>query len=205
MNQQMQTWTNSLFIPRVDFSVTKPDMKRYFEDTCNMGTVSRVDFVSFNNEKGTGRRAFVHFSNFKDEHVKETLLTEGKIDTNMNGYIIRLVINEKPVPETKLNLNQVAHNTEFIGEEVKIQQEKIEKMEAQIKQMEEQMIFMMDTISQMQMRTNPLQTPYIPFPQIPVYHSMMTPMYPPPVPIQEGIPFGCDPFMNEIAAGEENV
>ena len=205
--QQTQSWTNSLFIPRVDFNTTKPEMKRYFEDTCNMGTVSRVDFVSFNNEKGTGRRAFVHFSDFKDEQVKETLLTQGKLDINMNGYNIRLVVNEKPVPETKLNLNQVAHNTEFIGEEVKVQQEKIEKMEAQMKQMEEQMVFMMDTIAQLQMRTNPVpvqQHTYIPFPQMPAYQQMMQPMYPVQVPIQEGLSFIRDPNVIEFA-GEDNV
>ena len=99
----VQSWTNSLFVPRIDFSITKMQVKQYFEETYPIGTVSRVDFVSFNNEKGVGRRAFIHFSKFTDELLKETLLNEGKYDVCLDGHNIRLVVNEKPVPETKLN------------------------------------------------------------------------------------------------------
>jgi len=138
MNTQTntQTWTNSLFIPRIDFQITKTDIKTFFETTYICGTVSRVDFVSFNNNKGAGRRAFVHFSNFTNNVLKEVLLTNGNYDVCLNGANVRLIINNNPVPETKLNLNQVAHNTEFIGEEVKIQQDKITELENKIKMME---------------------------------------------------------------------
>jgi hypothetical protein len=134
---QQQVWTNSVFIPLIDYSITKPQIKHFFENTCKMGIVSRVDFVSFNSDKGVGRRAFIHFSTFSNDVVKETLLFQGKYDTCIKGHTIRLIINRKPVPETTLNLNQVAHNTEFIGEEVKTHQTKIEELETKIKQLEE--------------------------------------------------------------------
>ena len=131
-----QTWTNSLFIPRIDFQITKLDIKTFFENTYKCGTVSRVDFVSFNNNNGVGRRAFVHFSHFTNELLKNTLLNEKRYDICLNGSNIRLIINDNPVPETKLDLNQVAHNTEFIGEEVKMQQEKMDELSNKIENME---------------------------------------------------------------------
>ena len=90
----------------------------------------------FNNNNGVGRRAFVHFSHFTNELLKNTLLNEKRYDICLNGSNIRLIINDNPVPETKLDLNQVAHNTEFIGEEVKLQQEKMDELSNKIENME---------------------------------------------------------------------
>jgi hypothetical protein len=136
--QQEQLWTNSVFIPLIDYSITKPQLKHFFEKTCKLGDVSRVDFVSFNSDKGVGRRAFIHFSHFSNDVVKETLLFQGKYDTCIKGHTIRLIINRKPVPETTLNLNQVAHNTEFLGEEVKTHSNRIEELETKLKQLEDE-------------------------------------------------------------------
>ena len=189
---QTQTWTDSLFIPRINYSITKPDLKRFFEVSYPLGTVSRIDFVAFNNNHGSGRRAFVHFSEFTNQEVKQMLLQDQKCDICIGGHNLRLIINEKPVPETKLNLNQVAYNTDFLGEELKIQQEKIEELEKKVKTMEEehmqwkqyaetQMMYMMDVMSQIQAQMHipisvsltsgppapPMQTyPYIPFPMV---------------------------------------
>ena len=189
---QTQTWTDSLFIPRINYSITKPDLKRFFEVSYPLGTVSRIDFVAFNNNHGSGRRAFVHFSEFTNQEVKRTLLQDQKCDICIGGHNLRLIINEKPVPETKLNLNQVAYNTDFLGEELKIQQEKIEELEKKVKTMEEehmqwkqyaetQMMYMMDVMSHLQAQMHipisvsltsgppapPMQMyPYIPFPMV---------------------------------------
>lgn len=191
---QTQTWTDSLFIPRINYSITKPDLKRFFEVSYPLGTVSRIDFVAFNNNHGSGRRAFVHFSEFTNHEVKQMLLQDQKCDICIGGHNLRLIINEKPVPETKLNLNQVAYNTDFLGEELKIQQEKIEELEKKVKTIEEehmqwkqyaetQMMYMMDVMSQIQSQMHipisvsltsgppapppPMQMyPYIPFPMV---------------------------------------
>ena len=113
-----QEWKNSFFIPRIDFSITKAQVKYYFETVVSVGTVSRVDFVSFNNENGVGRRAFVHFDEYVDADIKTAIQESGYYDTNIYGFHIRIMMNNKPVPPTRLNLDQVASNTEFLADDV---------------------------------------------------------------------------------------
>jgi len=113
-----QEWKDSFFIPRIDFSITKAQVKYYFETIVSVGTVSRVDFVSFNNENGVGRRAFVHFDEYVDAEIKTTIQASGFYDTNIYGFHIRIMMNNKPVPPTRLNLDQVASNTEFLADDV---------------------------------------------------------------------------------------
>lgn len=113
-----QEWKNSFFIPRIDFSITKAQVKYYFETILSVGTVSRVDFVSFNNENGVGRRAFVHFDEYVDAEIRTAIQESGYYDTNIYGFHIRIMMNNKPVPPTRLNLDQVASNTEFLADDV---------------------------------------------------------------------------------------
>ena len=169
------SWTNSLFIPRIEFAITKNALKHYFEIERPTGTVSRVDFVSFNSEQGVGRRAFVHFDTFTDQALKEKLLSEGKVETNMHGCNVRLVINEHPVPETKLNLNQVAHNTEFISDQVKTQQATIEALTDRIRVLEtEHEGFKQHVEYYLQMLVNSTMVPVM-------THIPPPPMYLPPM------------------------
>jgi hypothetical protein len=58
--QQSTKWNNSIFIPMIDFSITKNQIKQIMEEY--FGKVSRIDFVSFNSDNGSGRRAFIHFT-----------------------------------------------------------------------------------------------------------------------------------------------
>ena len=113
-----QEWKNSFFIPRIDFSITKSQVKYYFETFLQVGVVSRVDFVSFNNEKGVGRRAFVHFDEYRDITLKTVIQSDGFYDIIMYGFHIRIMMNNNPVPSTQLNLEQVASNTEFLADDV---------------------------------------------------------------------------------------
>jgi hypothetical protein len=142
--QQQQTqsmWTNSLFIPKIDFSVTKNDIKQIMEEY--FGKVTRIDFVSFNSENGSGRRAFIHFSewymNDYSKFVKYSIDTKGYYDmllpingANPNNnssvakYTVRLLINKNPVPETEQTIQQVASNIDFMAEKIRIQEEQIE-------------------------------------------------------------------------------
>jgi hypothetical protein len=143
-SQQQQTqsmWTNSLFIPKIDFSVTKNDIKQIMEEY--FGKVTRIDFVSFNSENGSGRRAFIHFSewytNDYSKFVKFSIDTKGYYDmllpingANPNNnssvakYTVRLLINKNPVPETEQTIQQVASNVDFMAEKIRIQEEQIE-------------------------------------------------------------------------------
>ena len=142
---QQQVWTNSIFIPKIDFSITKNDIKKTMEE--NFGRVSRIDFVSFNSENGSGRRAFIHFSewynNDYSKFVRYSIETKGHYDMLLpiNGinynpssigaaiaakYTVRFLINKNPVPETEQTIQQVASNMDFMAEKIRIQEEQIE-------------------------------------------------------------------------------
>ena len=122
--QSANKWNNSIFIPMIDFSVTKNQIKQIMEEY--FGKVSRIDFVSFNSDNGCGRRAFIHFASwYKNDYakcVRYNIETNGHYDmllpvygaTSINGmaakYTVRLLINKNPVPETEQTIQQVASN-----------------------------------------------------------------------------------------------
>lgn len=163
-HQQQQApakWTNSIFIPMIDFSVTKNQIKQIMEEY--FGKVSRIDFVSFNSDNGCGRRAFIHFvSWYKNDYakvVRYNIETNGHYDmllpingaSAINGgaakYSVRLLINKNPVPETEQTIQQVASNMDFMAEKIRLQEEEIQGL----KQTCENLIFY---TSQIQLRIN---------------------------------------------------
>lgn len=102
------------------------------------GMVCRVDFVSFNSENGIGRRAYVHYHWYNFGCIIDSFM-------NQNGFYdisdpllgdIRLLRNKNPVPQTSLNLDQVAYNTVFIGDEMKNQQTKTKLLEEKVEHLE---------------------------------------------------------------------
>ena len=145
-------WTNSLFIPALDFNITKNDIKHYFESTTD-AKVSRVDFVSFNSDKGTGRRAFIHFSDWSKTNrqanaIRAKIESAGHYDFSLpNSRIrLRLMVNKNPVPETEITMPQVASNMDFMAEKIRIQEEEIQGLKLELsgmKQFMENMYFMM--------------------------------------------------------------
>lgn len=151
-------WTNSLFIPAIDFTITKNRLKDYFESLLD-SKVSRVDFVSFNSDKGTGRRAFIHFSNWNTSNkfateIRAKIQSSGYYDIDApfnisapNAHIYyRLMINKNPVPETEITIPQVASNMDFMAEKIRIQEEEIQRLKGEMegmKQFMENMYYMM--------------------------------------------------------------
>jgi len=139
------TWNNSLFIPAIDFNITKNGLKDYLETLLN-SKVSRIDFVSFNNDKGTGRRAFVHFSHWSDSNkyareIRDKIQSVGFYNISLpNSHIhLRLMVNKNPVPETEVTIQQVASNMDFMAEKIRLQEEEI----IGLKQLIENMRYMM--------------------------------------------------------------
>ena len=145
-------WTNSLFIPAIDFNITKNGLKDYFETLLD-SKISRVDFVSFNSDKGTGRRAFIHFQhwNISNKYAKEIrakIECSGHYDISLPNTRIhlRLMINKNPVPETEITMPQVASNMDFMAEKIRIQEEEIQRLKGEMegmKQFMENMYYMM--------------------------------------------------------------
>jgi hypothetical protein len=139
------TWTNSLFIPAIDFTITKNGLKDYLETLLN-SKVSRIDFVSFNNDKGTGRRAFVHFSHWNESNkyakeIRDKIQSVGFYDISLpnSRMHLRLMVNKNPVPETEVTIQQVASNMDFMAEKIRLQEEEI----IGLKQLIENMYYMM--------------------------------------------------------------
>jgi len=147
-------WTNSLFIPAIDFSLSKNDLKNYFENSLD-SKVSRVDFVSFNSDKGTGRRAFIHFSNWNTSNkyakdIRNKIEFSGHYDMHFRNtrIVLRLMINKNPVPETEITMPQVASNMDFMAEKIRLQEEEIQTLKeemAGMKQFMENMYYMMSS------------------------------------------------------------
>ena len=126
---------NSLFIPRINFSVSKEELRKYFS---KYGLVCRVDFVQFNNETGVGRRAYIHYQWYNFESDMETSIqkTGEYVIVDEKLGMLKIFKNKKPVPFTSLNLDQVAYNTIFIGDVVQEQNKKIADMESKIQSLE---------------------------------------------------------------------
>jgi hypothetical protein len=128
---QHAKWNNSIFIPAIDFNITKNQIKEIMEK--DLGRISRIDFVSFNSENGCGRRAFIHFSEwFKNPYANGV---RGNIEINgfhdmlfflPNKYTVRLLVNKNPVPETEQTIQQVASNMDFMAEKIRLQEEEIQ-------------------------------------------------------------------------------
>jgi hypothetical protein len=147
-------WTNSLFIPAIDFNITKNGLKDYFETLLD-SKISRVDFVSFNSDKGTGRRAFIHFqhwnaSNKYAKEIRAKIESFGHYDISLPNTRIhlRLMINKNPVPETEITMPQVASNMDFMAEKIRMQEEEIQRLKEEMegmKQFMENMYYMMSS------------------------------------------------------------
>lgn len=145
-------WNNSLCIPAIDFNITKNGLKEYFETALDAKVV-RIDFVSFNSDKGTGRRAFVHFSHWSNVNkyardIRAKIESIGHYDLSLPNTRIymRLMINKNPVPETEVTIQQVASNMDFMAEKIRVQEELILSQQEEIaglKQFMENMYFMM--------------------------------------------------------------
>jgi len=145
-------WTNSLFIPAIDFNVTKNGLKDYFETLLD-SKVSRIDFVSFNSDKGTGRRAFVHFSQWSNGNkyardIRHKIETIGHYDISLPNTRIhmRLMVNKNPVPETEVTMPQIASNMDFMAEKIRLQEEEIQRLKGEMEGMKqhfENMYYMM--------------------------------------------------------------
>lgn len=125
----------SFFIPRIPFYLTKEMMRQWFSQ---FGQVCRVDFVSFNNDNGVGRRAYVHYNYYyENTEFNKSFVNNGHVDISIDPTTtLRILENKRPIPQTTLNLDQVANNTIFIGDQVKDQTAKIEALESRITQLE---------------------------------------------------------------------
>tara|TARA_B110000858_G_C17468345_1_gene321652 strand:+ start:69 stop:578 length:510 start_codon:yes stop_codon:yes gene_type:complete len=127
----MSTIVRSYFVPAIDYSISKTTLKEWFS---LYGEICRIDFVSHNKPTGIVRRAYIHFCSYNyDNLIENDIKTNGYSDQVFTHYSklykLRILINENPIPQTELNLDQVASNTIFIGDQVQEMATKIFHLE----------------------------------------------------------------------------
>ncbi len=118
----------SICIPRLPILYTENDVKYTFK-LLGIGEVNRVDFVPIHNHKNF-QLAFVHFDFFYDTSIAQdtqnylynSIAFKLYLDDHTFWWILN---NNHPIPETKLNIHQLAENIRLLEEKVKQQEETI--------------------------------------------------------------------------------
>ena len=100
--------TPSLYIPRIDFKFTKNELKSSFEEMTNV-TVTRVDFVSFNSEKGVGRSAYIHFNKWSLELENMYAMIQS------DGYILTIISSQNVSEQIRLLINADSKSGTYHG------------------------------------------------------------------------------------------
>jgi hypothetical protein len=128
----------SIYIPRLSILYTENDVKYTFR-LLNIGEVNRVDFVAITNKdtneiNDNFQSAFVHFEFLYDTAIAQE--TQNYLYNNMafklwveENVFWWILNNNNPIPETKLNIHQLAENMRLLEEKVKQQEELIEKLQ----------------------------------------------------------------------------
>ena len=114
MNSSVSTWS-SIFVPRIDYRITKTRLRTIFEQKYQAGQLTRIDFVDVAPDKGSGRMAFLHFDKWTNSdfsiYMRNQIETNGFMDIqeqiDNDVVIIHMLINKRPVPKSTLNVDQL--------------------------------------------------------------------------------------------------
>jgi uncharacterized coiled-coil protein SlyX len=104
----------SIFIPRIDFAVTRQELVDLIEKELFLGRIERIDFAPANN--GSGRMAFIHMIEFNKIPSVESIRNEMEQSGFWEVYQefqrhpikLRFVINKNPVPKTTFTMETLA-------------------------------------------------------------------------------------------------
>jgi hypothetical protein len=108
----------SVYIPHIPVAYTS-EMVTYIFDQFAIGQVSRVDFLAPHETKPRIRQAFVHFNAYRNVITSAMVLKHAinqpyRLVVDNEGHYWDLCENKKPVPETHLNINQLAENMRIL-------------------------------------------------------------------------------------------
>ena len=108
----------SVYIPHIPVAYTS-EMVTYIFDQFAIGQVNRVDFLAPHETKPRIRQAFVHFSAYRNDITSTMVLKHAlnqpyRLVVDNEGHYWDLCENKKPVPETHLNINQLAENMRIL-------------------------------------------------------------------------------------------
>lgn len=108
----------SVYIPHIPVAYTS-EMVTYIFDHFAIGQVNRVDFLAPHETNPRIRQAFVHFNAYRNDTtstmvLKHALNQSYRLVVDNQGHYWDLCENKKPVPETHLNINQLAENMRIL-------------------------------------------------------------------------------------------
>jgi hypothetical protein len=108
----------SVYIPHIPVAYTS-EMVTFIFDQFAIGQVHRVDFLAPHETKPRIRQAFVHFNAYRNGMtsamtIKHAINQPYRLVVDNEGHYWDLCENKKPVPETHLNINQLAENMRIL-------------------------------------------------------------------------------------------
>ena len=108
----------SVYIPHIPVAYTS-EMVTYIFNHFAIGQVNRVDFLAPHETNPRIRQAFVHFNAYRNDitstmTLKHALNQSYRLVVDNEGHYWDLCENKKPLPETHLNINQLAENMRIL-------------------------------------------------------------------------------------------
>ena len=108
----------SVYIPHIPVAYTS-EMVTYIFDHFAIGQVNRVDFLAPHETNPRIRQAFVHFNAYRNVitsamFLKHAINQPHRLVVDNEGHYWDLCENKKPLPETHLNINQLAENMRIL-------------------------------------------------------------------------------------------
>ena len=108
----------SVYIPHIPVAYTS-EMVTYVFDQLAIGQVSRVDFLAPHETNPRIRQAFVHYNAYHNVITSAMLIKHAinqsyRLVVDNQGHYWDLHENKKPIPETHLNINQIAENMRIL-------------------------------------------------------------------------------------------
>lgn len=154
----------SIYIPFVDSRLTKRDVINTFEyyNICN---VSRVDFVEIP-EKTNVCHAFIHVNNWYNSNNASLAYWEiinkgsykfyySQSQSSSKAFWL-LLPNKNPIPETKLNIHQLAVMISEMEKKIADQQAEMDNMRKRIADLELTSIYVAEKVDSVPTRTHTL-------------------------------------------------
>lgn len=136
----LESWVNSkngsIFIKYIPNEMNKTSLYDMFD---SVGKIERIDIVNIG-ENGSGRRAFVHFSEWKNTNVSFNLRRE--ITSNYpihipffyNNFEYSITLNSRPIPKSTLNCDQLTDMNQRLNDELVDARDEFRKEVAELKE-----------------------------------------------------------------------
>ena len=141
---------HSVYIPHIPVAYTS-EMVTYIFDQLAIGQVNRVDFLAPHETNPRIRQAFVHFNAYHNVITSAMILKHAinqsyRLVVDNEGHYWDLCENKKPVPDTHLNINQLAENMRILQANFESKIAELTEKLAVIPQMQEEIAILKSRI-----------------------------------------------------------